>query len=237
MKQSYEEFVEKFKPKKTTDDCYTPPEVYDAIAEYVATRFSVPRERMVRPFYPGGDFEAFDYDDKLVVDNPPFSILSKIRKFYIERDIKYFLFAPALTSLQGANLGDCVIVTDCNIVYENGANVRTCFVTNMITDNVVETAPRLSFKIKEICNEIANTKKLPKYEYPSEIFTMSRGLQLCARGVNFAIPRGECLKISKLDAQRESGKSAFGSALLIKKDKASELADGLKKADSKYRKT
>lgn len=24
--KSYEEFVEKFKPKKTTDDCYTPPE-------------------------------------------------------------------------------------------------------------------------------------------------------------------------------------------------------------------
>ena len=24
--ESYEEYVEKFKPKKTTDDCYTPPE-------------------------------------------------------------------------------------------------------------------------------------------------------------------------------------------------------------------
>ena len=25
----YDGFVEKFKPKKTTDDCYTPPAVYD----------------------------------------------------------------------------------------------------------------------------------------------------------------------------------------------------------------
>jgi hypothetical protein len=24
-KQDYDEFIEKFKPKKTTDDCYTPP--------------------------------------------------------------------------------------------------------------------------------------------------------------------------------------------------------------------
>jgi len=24
-KQDYNEFIEKFKPKKTTDDCYTPP--------------------------------------------------------------------------------------------------------------------------------------------------------------------------------------------------------------------
>lgn len=23
--QNYDEFIEKFKPKKTTDDCYTPP--------------------------------------------------------------------------------------------------------------------------------------------------------------------------------------------------------------------
>lgn len=29
--ESYDEFVEKFKPKKTTDDCYTPPEIYEVI--------------------------------------------------------------------------------------------------------------------------------------------------------------------------------------------------------------
>ena len=29
--KTYEEFVDKFKPKLTTDDCYTPPPVYDAI--------------------------------------------------------------------------------------------------------------------------------------------------------------------------------------------------------------
>lgn len=27
--ESYEQFVGKFKPKKTTDDCYTPPEVIE----------------------------------------------------------------------------------------------------------------------------------------------------------------------------------------------------------------
>ena len=30
----YEAFVGKFEPKKTTDDCYTPPEVYDAVLGY-----------------------------------------------------------------------------------------------------------------------------------------------------------------------------------------------------------
>ncbi|WP_288842806.1 hypothetical protein [uncultured Megasphaera sp.] len=32
--ETYEEFVEKFKPKKTTDDCYTPPDVYEIIKAY-----------------------------------------------------------------------------------------------------------------------------------------------------------------------------------------------------------
>ena len=33
--KTYEEFVEKFKPKKTTDDCYTPSEIYEVIKDCV----------------------------------------------------------------------------------------------------------------------------------------------------------------------------------------------------------
>ena len=32
--EEYAAFVEKFKPKKTTDDCYTPPAVYEAVLNY-----------------------------------------------------------------------------------------------------------------------------------------------------------------------------------------------------------
>ena len=32
--QSYDEFVDKFKPKLTTDDCYTPPIVYEAVLKW-----------------------------------------------------------------------------------------------------------------------------------------------------------------------------------------------------------
>ena len=75
---TYEEFVEKFKPKKTTDDCYTPPNVYNAIADWVANEYGLDRSTFVRPFYPGGDYKTFDYPDNCaVVDNPPFSILSQ----------------------------------------------------------------------------------------------------------------------------------------------------------------
>lgn len=32
--EEYTEFVDKFKPKLTTDDCYTPPLVYDAVRDW-----------------------------------------------------------------------------------------------------------------------------------------------------------------------------------------------------------
>ena len=53
----YDGFVDKFKTKKTTDDCYTPPEVYNCILNYVIEKCDIKGAEIVRPFYPGGDFE------------------------------------------------------------------------------------------------------------------------------------------------------------------------------------
>lgn len=90
----YEGFVEKFKPKKTTDDCYTPPAVYDYVLQYVADHCDIDGMTVVRPFYPGGDYESLVYPDNcVVIDNPPFSIVSQIVRFYLKRGIKFFLFA------------------------------------------------------------------------------------------------------------------------------------------------
>ena len=52
--EEYAEFLQKFEPKRTTDDCYTPVAIYDAIADWVAREFDVNREKFLRPFYPGG---------------------------------------------------------------------------------------------------------------------------------------------------------------------------------------
>ena len=38
--ETYREFVEKFKPKKTTDDCYTPNEIYEAVKNYATKKHS-----------------------------------------------------------------------------------------------------------------------------------------------------------------------------------------------------
>lgn len=87
----YKTFVDKFKPVKTTDDCYTPPLVYDAVRDWACAEYEIDPDKIVRPFYPGGDYERFDYSDgRVVLDNPPFSILSKICKFYLARKIPFF---------------------------------------------------------------------------------------------------------------------------------------------------
>ena len=49
----YQAFVDKFKPKLTTDDCYTPPKVYEAVADWVAKEYHLDRSTFVRPFKPG----------------------------------------------------------------------------------------------------------------------------------------------------------------------------------------
>ena len=52
--EEYNEFLDKFEIKKTTDDCYTPEPVYNAVAEWVAEEYKVNQKDFVRPFYPGG---------------------------------------------------------------------------------------------------------------------------------------------------------------------------------------
>ena len=58
--EDYEGFVEKFKPKLTTDDCYTPTIVYEAVADWTAKEYGLDKSNFVRPFYPGGDYAEHD---------------------------------------------------------------------------------------------------------------------------------------------------------------------------------
>lgn len=135
--ETYEEFVDKFKPKLTTDDCMTPQNVYDIVADYVADRYGVDRSRFVRPFWPGEDYQARTYaDGEIVVDNPPFSMLSKICRWYEKNGIPFFLFSNGLTSTNRWGLDFCIIYA-ATITYENGAVIPTTFTTNMETPGVV----------------------------------------------------------------------------------------------------
>ena len=222
----YNEFVDKFKPKLTTDDCYTPPIVYDAVADYVAEKYQLDRDDFVRPFYPGGDYESFEYDAGcVVVDNPPFSILSQIIKFYTKRGIRFFLFAPALTTFGTVKDLCCAVCANCQITYENGAVVNTNFVTNM-SANRAETAPEL-YKRVNIADKINTSQgktELPKYEYPYEVLTAARMNYIAKYGIELAIPAEETAFIRMMDAQYSKGKAIFGGGYLLSERAAAERA-------------
>ena len=227
INETYEEFVEKFKPKKTTDDCMTPPEIYEVVKDWVCGRYQVDPKVIVRPFWSGGDYENYGYPDGCVVlDNPPFSILSKICRFYLDRDIKFFLFVPSLTCLN-ADLRPTRIICDAQIEYENGARVRTSFVTNLGDgETIMESAPDLSLWINEAVNELhaRKTKQLPKYDYPDHVITSARMQYYAGHGVALKIKRRDAQFIRVLDMQREHGKSIFGGGLLLSDKAAAERA-------------
>ena len=218
--------MDKFKPKLTTDDCYTPPLVYDAIKKWVCEQYGLDQAKVLRPFWPGEDYQKSEYPSGYtVIDNPPFSILSKIIEWFLERDIKFFLFAPSLTVLSGKNICMRVnhIVCNAEIVYENGAVVRTAFITNLGDDDVVlQTEPRLGKAIEDAVGKTAEGSKmaLPKYAYPDHVVTAAMLQRYSKYGVDFRVLRSECVRISTLDAQRDAGKSVFGSGLLLSSEAA-----------------
>ena len=232
--ETYEQFVDKFEPKKTTDDCMTPPLVYDAVRDWAVREYGLDGARIMRPFWPGADYQAEDYSgDCVVIDNPPFSILAKIRKFYHERGVRYFLFAPNLTLFSAPSDGVSYIISDSAIVYANGANVLTSFVTNMDAA-FIRTAPSLTAAIKAAVDATRKetAKTVPLYRYPDN--AISAALLSCIACVDFSLSRDECSFTRSLDSQRKAGKGIFGGGYLISDAKAAELkAAELKAAELK----
>ena len=224
----YERFVAKFKPKKTTDDCYTPTPVYNAIADWVAGNYGLDRAKFVRPFYPGGDYKRFDYfSGCVVVDNPPFSILAEILRFYSVHAVPFFLFAPTLTLFSRSPENFCCIPNGADITYENGAVVNTSFVTSLEPPELcVRCYPDL-YRLIDTVNKanVKSTKKeLPKYAYPDYILTAAMAYQYAHYGVEYSLDRRECVKVDALDSQKNAGKSIFGKGYLLSERAAAERA-------------
>lgn len=214
--EEYEELVDKFKPKLTTDDCYTPDNIYEGIKAWAVEKYGLQGAEIVRPFYPGGDYRAFDYPAGCaVIDNPPFSILSEICRYYSERGIPYFLFAPTLTLFSVAS-GSCnYLPIHCGITYENGATVQTSFVTNLGRYKI-ETCPEL-YRIIDTLNR-SNTKgdseELPAYSYPDCLITAAR-LGNISKYERLQILPSQAHFVRALDAQAATGNAIFGGGFLL----------------------
>lgn len=217
----YQQFLDKFKLKKTTDDCYTPDIVYNAVADWASNEYGLDRKNFVRPFYPGGDYKNEKYPKGcVVVDNPPFSILAEILTHYKERGVKFFLFAPHLTLFSSSSSSSSIsaLVTGVIITYENGASVNTSFLTNLEPEDVrARSCPSLYSVVKTAndANLAQMHKELPKYDYDHHVVTSTMIAPFSRLGIDFILTKSETVAISQLDSQKESGKAIYGKGYLI----------------------
>lgn len=232
--ETYTQFVSKFKPKKTTDDCYTPPAIYEAVKNWAVREYKLEGKNIVRPFYPGGDYEHYPYKpEDVVIDNPPFSILAKILDWYRERNIPFFLFAPGLTFFAHLKRGT-LIITACDITYDNSANVETGFITNM-DDCAVRIAPTLAEKIRA-ANKLNRKPEKPRYKYPDNLLTYSAcQLSVIIGKPDYKIYRDEVSPVQTLDSQRPMKKSIFGHGAFISDRVASNIQQMKKEHELKER--
>ena len=232
--KTYEEFVEKFRPKKTTDDCYTPDYIYDVIKDWAVKEYGIDESKIVRPFWPGGDYESFDYvEDCVVLDNPPFSIISKIAGFYEKRGIKYFLFAPGLV-LSASRQGAHYICAGAAIEYENGATINTNFITNL-EPALLRSAPDLTQAIDAVIKEHSKKTKFhqPKYSFPDNVVTAAKMNYLSQHETRLSIMPEDAVFIRSLESQRERRKTIFGGGYLLSEKAAAEKAAAEKAAAEK----
>ena len=232
----YKEFVEKFKQNtfiKTSDDCYTPDNIYNTIKDHVVEKYGLQGREIVRPFYPGGDYEKEEYKEGcVVIDNPPFSILAEIVDFYIEKNIDFFLFGPHLTIF---NHNKCnVVITNSQIVYENGAIVNTAFTTNQ-GECFIEVDTDLAAKIEAVNdkNRDIELKGMPKYIYPDHVLTSTMAGRLARYGVPLKIKREDCYHIRVLDEQKKEDKAIYGSGYLLSDKAAAMKKEAQEKAPEK----
>ncbi len=220
----YRAFTDKFKPRKTTDDCYTPPAVYEAVVRFVDRRLApLAGREVVRPFRPGGDYEAEEYPEGcVVVDNPPFSIFARIVRFYEARRVPFFLFAPSLTLfgiLRGTERTTAV-VCGASVTYENGAVVRTSFATDLWPGHpLFAVSGTLTGEIEAAAK--GKPKERAALRFPPEVATAAQLMKIAMRGVDFECPRGEGAFVAGLDNHRAG---LYGGGVLMSERMAERTA-------------
>jgi hypothetical protein len=228
--EDYDAFLAKFNTNapKTTDECYTPQPVYEAVLEWLRGKVNVEGRPIVRPFYPGGDYKNYEYPEKcVVVDNPPFSILAEILRFYQAVGIDYFLFAPGLTMFGNCPDGDCSVVAGTQIEYANKAKVLTGFHTSLFPGVKVMVAGTLNAAILKQHRVKCATKRV----YSKNVIT-SALLHKFTKGNDVVIYDDEVAVAKGLDC----GVDLFGGGVFNKRcsscEDSGDLGDSGDSGDS-----
>ena len=102
---------------------------------------------------------------------------------------------------------------------DNGALVKTAFVTSFDAHIAAMTAPDLGRAI--VAAQEEQSKSLPRYDYPDNILTVTMLQKMAHNGISFEIYQKECAQVGRLDAQLAVKKSIYGAGLFV----CSEVAE------------
>jgi hypothetical protein len=131
------------------------------VDNFFIEKYKLQDKSIVKPFYPGGNYQNEKYEENdVVIDNPPFSIITKIIRFYNENNIKFIVYGPALTIPGASNFG-IKFLKHSSIEFLNGVKVPICFFTNLDT-------------IAEMIDLDLTIPKPKKNKYDKSILTMCR---------------------------------------------------------------
>ena len=204
----------------TLDESNTSPEVYDTVLKYAVERYHLQGKHVVRPFVPSGNYQHYVYDkNDVVIDNPPFSMTTKITKWYINHDIPFFLFINgqyAVSLSRGLHGKATVIATNANVSFYHESNnkvIKMGFVTNLEPKDIVL---RGDVALTNKLNSLVKKKSLNKFKYPKNIIRNSDVLTAIHRGVELQLTTNNCLFEDRLDYHKEHKlKGAVGGCYLV----------------------
>lgn len=216
----------------STDECYTPPAVYDTVLDYAVDRYNLQGKHIVRPFIPGGDYQKYAYDkNDVVIDNPPFSITTKIAKWYVDHNIPFFLFVNGLYGVslsRGLHGKATVIATNANASFYNKGSdksIKLGFVTNMEPKNIII---RGDAALTNKLNGLVDKKSFKRFHYPDNFLKNNDILAALQRNVELKLTTNNCLFEDNLDYHKAQHVKVFGGGYLVDDKLYAEFKDSVK---------
>ena len=155
----------------------------------------------MRPFWPGGDYERHEYPPGcIVIDNPPFSITSQIVRFYIRHGVDFFLFCDGLTCMNLSAVPQLAFhIVNRGIVFENGADVKVAFITNIRPNGErIVLAGELEAALRVANKQPKKEKK--KLIYPPDVVSGALLKKYVSLGRNFTITDSQSAPIARHEA-------------------------------------
>ena len=167
-------------PKKTTDDCYTPPLVYEAVSEWVSSQYGLDKNKFFSPVLSRAETTKTKITPtRLLSIILRFRFCQKIVKWYISQNVR---FSCLLLPYQPPSHGFPTYAPRSLLAqispYENGAVISTSFCTNLEPHEIrMKTAPSLyaAGQKKPTTRTASNQlKHYPKYCYPPQLITSAQ---------------------------------------------------------------